>query len=64
VAEHGNLVLTSFVVEAKKYNSTVWMSLAIDFFPEVLVIRNQNTLFRVSPTKNHDISNARCIVVH
>jgi len=38
VAEHGNLVLNSFVVEAKKYNSTVWTSLAIDFFPEVLVI--------------------------
>ena len=35
-AEHGNLVLTSFVAEAKKDNPGVWISLTIDFSPKSL----------------------------
>jgi len=63
-AEHRNLVLTSFVVEAKKYNPGVGRSLPIDLSTKVLVIRDQNALLLVCPAENLSILNTRCIVVH
>ena len=62
--QHGLLVRGSLVLDSKQDDSRVRFFVAEDQFAEVLVVRDENSLFPFGPTQDLIVSQARVFVVH
>ena len=50
--EGGNLRRSPFILESKENDTVVWMFVAKDFLPEILVVRDQDPVFRIGLMEN------------